>query len=126
DPRALSSDATVLASFARDWTRASTPLNARRLSRLLHLAAISFALGALAGLYLRGLAFEYRAGWESTFLDASSLHALLHLVLGPAAGLTGIVLPDEARIEAMRFPASTGEQAGPWIHLHAVTVALVV
>jgi hypothetical protein len=126
DPGASTSTARVLSGFARDWTRLSTPLNTRRLSRLLHLAAICFALGALAGLYLRGLAFEYRAGWESTFLDAGSLRAWLGFLLGPASALTGIPLPDEARLEAMRFPAFPGEQAGPWIHLQAVTVALVV
>jgi hypothetical protein len=121
-----SASAAAIARFARDWAQASAGLNGARLSRLLHMAAIAFAAGALAGLYLRGLAFEYRAGWESTFLGVDTLRAILGFVLGPASALTGIPLPDAARLEAMRFPASAGEQAGPWIHLYAVTVALVV
>ncbi len=114
------------ARFAGDWTRASARLTATRAARILHVSAIAFALGALAGLYVRGLAFEFRAGWESTFLDAETLHAMLGFILRPASVLAGIELPDVARLEAMRFPESAGERAAPWIHLYAVTVALVV
>lgn len=116
----------VIGRFAADWTQASSRLTATRIARVLHGSAIGFALGALAGMYIRGLVFEYRAGWESTFLDAQQLHAVLGFVLEPAARLTGIALPDLARLEAMRFPETTGEPAGPWIHLYAVTVALVI
>ncbi|HEY0878779.1 MAG TPA: DUF2868 domain-containing protein [Zeimonas sp.] len=116
----------VIARFAGDWTRASARLTSTRVARVLHVSAIAFALGALAGLYVRGLVFEYRAGWESTFLDAGALHAVLGFVLRPASALTGIALPDVARLEAMRFPEAVGERAAPWIHLYAVTVALVV
>ncbi|MCD6733944.1 MAG: DUF2868 domain-containing protein [Burkholderiaceae bacterium] len=119
-------DASPLARFALDWARASAKLNATRVARVLHAGAIAFALGALCGMYVRGLGLEFRAGWESTFLDAPTVQALLALVLGPASALTGIALPDAARLEAMRFPASMGEPAAGWIHLYAVTVALVV
>lgn len=116
----------VIARFAADWAQASARLTSVRVARVLHASAIAFALGALAGLYVRGLVFEYRAGWESTFLDAASLHAVLGFVLKPASLLTGIALPDLARLDAMRFPETAGERAAPWIHLYAVTVALVV
>lgn len=76
---------------------------------------------------MRGLVLEYRAGWESTFLDPGTIERVLGFVLGPAAALTGIELPDSARLEAMRLGAGgTGENAAPWIHLYAVTLALVV
>lgn len=114
------------ARFALDWAHAAARLNTLRVARMLHLAAFALAAGALAGMYLRGLAFEYRAGWESTFLGAGSVSALLSAVLGPAAQLTGIALPDAARLEAMRFPGSGGEPAAPWIHLYALTVAAVI
>ncbi|HRO59770.1 MAG TPA: DUF2868 domain-containing protein, partial [Burkholderiaceae bacterium] len=116
----------VLARFNLDWAQASARLNATRIARMLHLGAIAFAAGALAGMYVRGLALEYRAGWESTFLDAGAIRATLDVVLGPASWLTGIPLPDEVRLEAMRFPQTDGEPAAPWIHLYAVSVALVV
>lgn len=123
DPQA---EASPLRRFASDWAIASAHLNATRIARLLHVGAILFALGALAGMYSRGLVFEYRAGWESTFLDATRLRGVLDFVLGPASLLTGIGLPDAARLEAMRFPETAGESAAPWIHLYAVTVALIV
>ncbi len=112
--------------FLQDWAQASSTLTAARIGRVLHVAAAAFALGALGGLYLRGLALEYRAGWESTFLDADAVQRLLDAVLGLASALTGIVLPDAAGYEALRYSAGPGTIAAPWLHLYAVTVALVV
>jgi hypothetical protein len=117
----------VLAAFAQDWTRAAARLRAARVAAVLHRAAFAFGLGAIAALYVRGLVLEYRAGWESTFLGAEAVQRILGVALGPAAALTGIELPDAARLEAMRFGAGgAGENAAPWIHLYAVTLALVV
>ena len=117
----------VLAAFAQDWARAASRLHAARIASVLHRSAFAFALGAIIGLYVRGLVLEYRAGWESTFLDAETVRTVLGLVLGPAATVTGIELPDAAGLDAMRFGAAgTGENAAPWIHLYAVTIALVV
>lgn len=116
----------VAAEFAGHWVQASAPLAAARIGRVLHTAAAAFALGALLALYLRGVAFEYRAGWESTFLDASAVHGLLRAVLGPASALTGIALPGSEGFEALRFSAGGGVIAAPWLHLYAVTIALVV
>jgi hypothetical protein len=118
--------ASPLAVFVRQWLQVSADLTGSRVLAVLHLAAAAFAIGALAGLYTRGLAFEYLAGWESTFLGVDSVSRLLHAVLGPASQLTGIALPDQARLAALRLPAGTGENAARWIHLYAVTVLLVV
>jgi hypothetical protein len=115
-----------LVTFGRDWARASAPLTAARVARVLHAGAFAFALGAIAALYLRGLVFEYSAGWESTFLGAEEVRRLLALVLGPASSLTGISIPDVQHLETLRFSASAGENAAPWIHLYAVSIALVV
>ncbi|MEO8195141.1 MAG: DUF2868 domain-containing protein [Thermoanaerobaculia bacterium] len=114
------------AEFLTDWAQASARLTAARIGRVLHVGAIGFALGALGGIYLRGLAFEYRAGWESTFLNAGAVKALLGAALGPAAALTGIALPGESGYAALRFSAGPGAIAAPWLHLYAVTVALFV
>jgi len=124
--RARERFALPLAAFARDWAGASATLSASRVARVLHTAAAAFAAGALSGMYLRGFALEYRAGWESTFLDASAVHAILAVVLGPAAAISGIPLPDLASLEAIRSGVSPGENAARWIHLYAVTVLLIV
>lgn len=115
-----------LAGFARDWTLASAGLTASRVARMLHTAAAALAAGALFGMYLRGFALEYRAGWESTFLDASAVHAILSFVLGPAAAISGIALPDAGALAAIRSTMSPGENAARWIHLYALTMALFV
>lgn len=118
--------ASVLSAFTADWTALSARLTSARAARVLHVAAAAFALGAIAGMYLRGLAFEYRAGWESTFLDSQQVHALLAFVLAPGAWATGIAIPDVAHLEAIRFSATGGgELAAPWIHLYAATTVLV-
>lgn len=127
----------ALAAGARWWSRhartalaaglpVGAPIDTARVAQVLHQAAAALTLGLLAGLYLRGLALEYLAGWESTFLDAPAVHRLLALVLGPASALTGIALPDVDRLAALRFSAGPGENAARWIHLYAVTALLVV
>lgn len=106
--------------LARGWfDRARGPL-AARWATTLHLGAAAIALGAIAGLYLDGLATAYTARWESTFLDAGQVALLARVVLGPASFLTGIPLPDAAGFEAL---AGAGVPAAPWIHLWATTLA---
>ena len=101
---------------------------AARAARVLHLAAALFAMGAVTGLYVRGLVFEYRAGWESTFLDATAVHALLSFFLSPAAQLIGIPFPSVEQIAALRFTNGTpgNANAALWIHLYAITVGAIV
>ncbi|BDZ55347.1 hypothetical protein GCM10025870_24200 [Agromyces marinus] len=115
---------TVLAGLPREWARVAAPLYSARAARVLHLAAAATALGVIAGLYLRGLVFEYRASWESTFLGAEQVRALLAVTLAPGSWITGIPVPDVAAIEAIRAPGS--ENAATWMHLMAGTVAVVV
>jgi hypothetical protein len=123
---AAASPDTPLAPFVRDWARTSTPLTVARVARLLHLSAFAFALGAIAALYLRGLVFEFRAGWESTFLGPTEVHRLLSFVLGPASRLSGIAIPDAQHVETLQFAAGPGENAAPWLHLYAWTIALFI
>ncbi len=114
-------------AFAADWARAGRPLHQARIVRALHLAAAAFALGALASMYARGLAFEFRAGWDSTFLDAAGVRRLLAVLLWPATAGTGFVLPDATALEALRFSRGPGQNAARWIHAYAASVlALVV
>ncbi len=120
--------AAAVSTFVPQWSALVAPLMAARAARVLHLAAALFALGAVAGLYVRGLVFEYRAGWESTFLDASAVHALLSFFLSPAAQLIGVPFPSVDQIAALRFTSGTpgNANAALWIHLYAVTVGAIV
>jgi hypothetical protein len=88
---------------------------------LLHVGAFALAFGAIAGMYISGIAFEYRATWESTWLDAPDVQRYVNVVLGPAARVLGIRVPDVAPLR------SPGEgDARPWIHLWATTLGLFV
>lgn len=116
--------APAVAAFLAAWSRLAAPLLAHRVAAVLHAGAFAFALGAVAGMYGRGLLFAYQAGWESTFLDAGTVHAVLARLLAPASALTGIAVPGVAQLEAMAAGAAVS--AAPWIHLHAANVALVV
>ena len=134
--RSVSDSATPLArglsSFASGWSRVSGKLNGLRGVRVLHVSAATFALGLIAGIFLRALAVEYRAGWESTFLTPEMVHALLSAVLGPASALTGIEIPDIAALADLRWRESSaggvsgGENAGPWIILYTATALGVI
>lgn len=118
-----------LKSASAAWARLSAPLSTARVALLLHVASAALALGLVAGLYLRGLVLDYRAGWQSTFLDAATVQALLSWLLAPAVAVTGIGVPDALAMEALRLtpaaPTATAT-AAPWIHLYAAMLGLCV
>lgn len=107
------------------WWQHAAPLMARRSALVLHAAAAALALGLAAGLYMRGLVLDYRAGWQSTFLEAGTVQQLLGWLLAPAAALSGVALPDVAPLRLAPGQAATAS-AAPWIHLYATTLALAV
>jgi hypothetical protein len=108
--------------FQRLWLPTAAPLIAARVRVVLHLAALAMAAGAIAGMYVSGIAFEYRATWESTWLEPPAVQRYLDVVLGPAARVLGTRVPDVA---SLRGPAGEGS-AAPWIHLWGTTLALFV
>ncbi|MGH7319934.1 MAG: hypothetical protein ACRELA_09980, partial [Candidatus Rokuibacteriota bacterium] len=115
---------TVVSTYAASWRRLAAPLLAVRGRSLLHLGAALLAVGALCGTYWRGIAFEYQATWESTFLGPHALRAILVPLLGPASFLLGEPIPSASALAALRAPAA-GE-AAPWVHRYALTTLLLV
>lgn len=118
------------ARFTADWRAATATLDAARIQAAMHAAAAALALGVIAGLYVRGLTTDYAVGWESTFLDADAMHALVHALLGPASALTGLPLPDRDTIALLRVVPGTlatgGGAAASLIHLNALSLLLAV
>ncbi|HVS02297.1 MAG TPA: hypothetical protein VMT16_05965 [Thermoanaerobaculia bacterium] len=102
------------------WLPAQAPLAAARVRRLLHAGAAAMVVGAVAGMYLRGLVLEYRVSWESTFLGGAAVDRILAVVLAPAAALMGRDVPSAAAAGPQGLPAAE------WIHLWALTAALFV
>jgi hypothetical protein len=114
----------ALVALVADWGARSAPLQSARAVRMLHVAAAALAAGVIAGLYVRGLAFEYRATWQSTFLDAPAVHAIARAAYAPGALLLRMPVPDAAAVAAIRAPSSAN--AAQWIHLMAATVSAIV
>ncbi len=129
-PRASAGgSASALRLFGKLWATRGSALATWRTETVLHAGAAALALGLIAGMYVRGLAFDYRAVWESTFLSNEVAHSVVGLVLGPASQLSGIALPDLdgfAALRAVHGDARPGASAAPWIHLLALTLLLFV
>ena len=72
---------------------------------------------------------DYRVGWQSTFLDAGTRAPAAVHAAGAGAGAVRVsTLPDVAALQALRLSADAPRQppAAPWIHLYALTLALLV
>lgn len=106
-----------------------TPLTTSRAAGLLHGLAAGIGIGLVAGLYFRGLVFDYRASWESTFLSAQFAHTALSAILWPAMTISNIQIPDVASFESLRVvhgSTATGVSAASWIHLYSLSLILFV
>jgi hypothetical protein len=102
------------------WWRHYHSIVIRRVRHLLHIGAACLALGTILSMYVRGLALDYQATWESTFLSAAQVHTLLHGLLGPAAWLLGFSFPSVEDLAHLQAPGQGS--AAPWIHVWALTV----
>jgi hypothetical protein len=116
------------AAFAARWAEAAAPLFQARAALLLHAAAGALALGLILGLGLRGLVFDYRAGWASTLLAPETVRQALAWGLQPALALSGGALPAGAAFEALRVTPATpaAASAAPWIGWMALQLLLWV
>ena len=122
--------ASITALFVRQWYGASAALQAQRWRKVLHLAAAGWAFGIGLSLFTRGLVVEYRVGWESTFLDAAQVHAILCVLLTPALALfpfQPFTVQDIASLQFSQAGQGTGALAGArWVYLYATLLALLV
>lgn len=114
----------AIAAFTEDWTGRAGSLYGVRAARILHVASAVLALGVIAGLYARGIGLEYRATWESTFLEPPAVRAIVAAFYAPGAWVTRLPVPDVTQVAAIRAPGS--ENAALWLHLMAATLAVVV
>jgi Protein of unknown function (DUF2868) len=119
----------VFRRFSVSWLKCCALLYTRRVTILLHFVAMGLGAGLIVGLYSRGLVFDYRVVWESTFLSANTVRDFLNLMLAPALWMSGQSLPDAATLETMRATqgvVTVGAAAAPWIHRYALMLMCVV
>ena len=116
--------ATSLASYAGRLLQNVRDLLITHARSLLHVAAAALAMGVIVGLYLRGFSFLYKAGWDSTFMEAERVHTFLSLLFTPASWLLATPVPDVEAINDLRGTAKAN--AAIWIHFWAVTTGLFI
>jgi len=119
--------AKATALFQLRWYRTTQALHLQRVKRVLHLAAAAWAIGIALSLLARGLVVEYRVGWESTFLGASQVHAILSVLRLPAL----LVFPFEPftvqEVAALRFSEQGGGLGGArWVYMYVALLLVVV
>lgn len=119
--------ALALSKFALEWLDLSAPLTRARVTRIVHFGSASFAIGAIVSLYAHGITARYQAGWESTWLDAEQLHAILTPLFMPAAFVFQLPGFSIAEVQALQLPQSVPSVNGAlWVHLYAGTLFLLV
>lgn len=82
--------ARIAADFHQRWWAHATDLLQQRAARVLHLCAAAWGAGIALSLLLRGLVVRYQFGWESTFLDATQVHAIVSVLFAPLTLLLGL------------------------------------
>ncbi len=110
--------------FTTLWWPHVKPTWTERLRQLLHVGAVFMAVGIILGMYIRGLALDYQATWESTFLSANQVQMFLHFLLSPAAWLLDHPFPNVSEIVSLQAPQHG--PAAPWIHMWAVTAIAAI
>lgn len=121
------------AHFYAEWTQFVSPLVRMHVARTLHFAALAFALGIVASLFVRGFGTAYWAGWESTWLAESpeSVKAFIDYTFGliPAVGPLPPI-PDLATVTEMRADRlpylETPVSAAPWLLRMMVLIGVTV
>lgn len=120
----------VVADFQTQWWARTAGLQAERAARVLHLCAAAWGAGIALSLVLRGLVVRYQFGWESTFLDATQVHAIVsvlfwpvHAVLATLFGLAPFTLQE---IAATQDFAGEGAGGSRWVAMYAGLLMLVV
>jgi hypothetical protein len=119
--------ADVTALFHLRWQEAAGRLTVQRWKRVLHLCAAGWAVGVALSLLTRGLVVEYRVGWESTFLDATQVHAILSFLRLPALLLFPFQPFSVQEVAGLQFSQGGGAVAGArWVYMYVALLLVLV
>jgi hypothetical protein len=118
--------ARVAADFYSRWFAATAAPFAQRLARVLHLCAAAWGAGIALSLLLRGLVVRYQFGWESTFLDAAQVHAIVAVLFWPLTALFGLAPFTLEEIAATQNFAGQGAAGSRWVWMYVGLLLLVV
>lgn len=104
--------ARIAADFHQRWWAHAAGLLQQRAARVLHLCAAAWGAGIALSLLLRGLVVRYQFGWESTFLDATQVHAIVSVLFAPLTLLLGLAPFTLQEIAATQNFAGESSAAG--------------
>ena len=104
--------ARIAADFHQRWWAHAADLLQQRAARVLHLCAAAWGAGIALSLLLRGLVVRYQFGWESTFLDATQVHAIVSVLFAPLTLLLGLAPFTLQEIAATQNFAGESSAAG--------------
>lgn len=120
-------------AFYARWSTLAAPLVRLHVARVLHFAAIAFALGLITSLLIRGFGTSYWAGWESTWLADSpaAVKNFLDYTYGIIPSIGGLpTMPDLDAVVAMRADnlpyLKEAPSAAPWLIRMMLFMVLVV
>ena len=118
--------ARIAADFVARWATLMRARFAQQMAAVLHLCAAAWAAGIALSLLLRGLVVSYRFGWESTFLDAAQVHAIVSLLFAPLTLLFGLAPFSLQEVAATQNFAGEGAAGARWVWMYVGLLALVV
>jgi hypothetical protein len=119
--------AEIAAQFHLRWQQATSSVQLHRAAGALHLAALGWGAGVAASLLIQGLVVQYRVGWESTFLDAGQVHAILSLLLAPVVALFPFEPFSVQEVAALQLgPGDIGQADPRWATMYAALLLLLV
>lgn len=118
--------ARVAADFHARWFAATAAPFAQRLARVLHLCAAAWGAGIALSLLARGLVVRYQFGWESTFLDADQVHAIVSVLFWPLTALLGLAPFTLQEIVATQNFAGEGAAGSRWVWMYVGLLLLLV
>jgi hypothetical protein len=96
-----------------------------RFNSLLNAGAVGLLIGALTGVYFRGLFFKYNIIWQSTFVsEPETIRTMLNVLFGPATLILDGHWVSKEMVEVLF--SQEGTLAGPWIHRMALTTMLFI
>ena len=118
--------ARIAADFHVRWVTHASDVLAQRAARVLHLCAAAWAAGIALSLLLRGLVVRYQFGWESTFLDATQVHAIVSVLFWPLTALFGAAPFTLQEIAATQNFAGEGAAGNRWVWMYVGLLVLAV
>ena len=116
----------IAADFHARWLAHMAGALQQRAACVLHLCAAAWGAGIALSLLLRGLVVRYQFGWESTFLDATQVHAIVAVLFWPLTALFGLAPFTLPEIAAAQNFAGEGTAGGRWVWMYVGLLLLAV